>query len=842
MPEKPTVCIVTPDYLTSSPRTVKEADALHAAGFRVRVAFTQGNLEEIRKCDETLLAGKPWEWSAVGWSPFRENERSLFYKSKLRFHLARQFSWMNPRWAAHGESRVYSELRELAASKPAGLFIGHYPAGLAAAAYAASKWKARLGYDIEDLHTEEPADGKEGRRKRDRIASIERRHIRQCSYLTAASELLADAVARRYRVFQPEPVHNVFPWSDRNRLDGRVKDRRGPALSIYWCSQVVGEKRGIEDLIRAAGLVDEKIQIHLRGFVSEETRLRLTHWARRNRVEDSVYFHPAVPPEELLSRAVEHDVGLAGEEPVNLSRALCVTNKFFFYLLAGLAVAASDVPGQKLVMAENPGTGFVFPAGDAAALAGFIREWIRDPEKLKRQKEASLAAARDRWNWEQESQKIVRLCRKALETRHVAIVAPHFVPSPLTAVHRSRLLAGALPDFGWRPTIITVHEKYYEEASDPALEDLLPQGLKIRKARAIPVKPVRWVGDIGIRGFFGMFRQIKKLHDQDKIDFLYITIPSNYAALLGPLAQDRLGIPYGIDYIDPWVHEWPGTQRRWSKAWFAFRLAKRLEPFAVKNARLISGISPAYYAEVLARNRHLKDQAVTASMPYGWSEGDYECLNRYPAAPFVFSPQDRKFHLVYAGALLPKAHSLLEILFSSIRVLTRSAPELVRDFRLHFIGTGNSADGAKEHSVQSIVEKFGLPHWVSEFPGRIGYLDVLNHLRHASAVLVLGSTESHYAPSKIFQAVLSNRPVMAFLHEESAALDVLKTSGRGIAVTFGEGRLPGAEEVAGALEKIIRGTGIPPAPAGREPLQKFSAKESARVLSEALNKAVGKNP
>ena len=38
-------------------------------------------------------------------------------------------------------------------------------------------------------------------------------------------------------------------------------------------------------------------------------------------------------------------------------------------------------------------------------------------------------------------------------------------------------------------------------------------------------------------------------------------------------------------------------------------------------------------------------------------------------------------------------------------------------------------------------------------------------------MLVLGSTEPHYTPSKVFQAMLSRRPVFAMLHRDSTAVE-----------------------------------------------------------------------
>jgi len=68
---------------------------------------------------------------------------------------------------------------------------------------------------------------------------------------------------------------------------------------------------------------------------------------------------------------------------------------------------------------------------------------------------------------------------------------------------------------------------------------------------------------------------------------------------------------------------------------------------------------------------------------------------------------------------------------------------------------------------------------VDEHPHRIGYVDTLNHLGQCGAVLVLGSTERHYTPSKVFQAILSKRPVFALLHAESTAVGMIEQAGAG---------------------------------------------------------------
>jgi hypothetical protein len=143
--------------------------------------------------------------------------------------------------------------------------------------------------------------------------------------------------------------------------------------------------------------------------------------------------------------------------------------------------------------------------------------------------------------------------------------------------------------------------------------------------------------------------------------------------------------------------------------------------------------------------------------------------------------------MVYAGAMLPKAYEPLEAIFQSIA----ENKTLFAEVEFHFIGTGKLANDANSYTIKPMAEKYGL--WqtvVFEYPKRIPYMDVLIHLDAADAVFILGSTEPHYTPSKSYQAVLSGKPVLAILHSESTAVQVLEQSGAGVVLSFkGESEL-----------------------------------------------------
>jgi len=429
--------------------------------------------------------------------------------------------------------------------------------------------------------------------------------------------------------------------------------------------------------------------------------------------------------------------------------------------------------------------------------------------------------------------------------KRILIISPHYPPSNLAAVHRTRLFAQHLPSFGWEPIILSVHEDFYEEELDWELHSLLPKDQRIEKVAAYAISRPRFIGDIGLRAFFQLRKRALELIQSEKIDFVYIPIPSFYTALIGPYLFKKTGVPYGIDYIDPWVHHFPGSDKLFSRHWFSTQLAKVLEPIAVKHASLITGVSEGYYAPVLERNPHLKKQAITAAMPYGGEERDHEYvrgdvsresrdvgpegvqhesfnpstsstsstlqLSSTPSTLQLPQPPST-FNLVYAGALLPKAIKPLEQIFialsnlyntstpstshvsplgpnvsrltshvsrltSNISRLSTNISRLTSNVSFHFIGTAKK--------VQPLAEKYGLCNSiVFEHPNRIPYLDVLKKLEAADGIFILGSTEPHYTPSKVYQAVLSKKPILAVLHEKSTAVNIIKDSKAGVVVTM----------------------------------------------------------
>lgn len=417
----------------------------------------------------------------------------------------------------------------------------------------------------------------------------------------------------------------------------------------------------------------------------------------------------------------------------------------------------------------------------------------------------------------------------------VLIVSSYFPPSNLTGGHRARLFSSYLAEFGWEPIVLTVMPECYEGPLDHELEKLVRGDVVVIRTGALPTRPLRLVGDIGLRSLWSQYRELGRIIEHYRPDLLYITIPSNFSALLGPLVRKRYGLPYAIDYQDPWVHRWPGTDVPLTKAWASYNLSRLLEPVVLRNASFITSVAPGYYESILERYGWM-DEGKCHPIPLGVDEHDFAFLEENPRKPFLFDPDDGNVHFVYTGAMLPRAYSTLDALFKALHTLRRVDAGLLKKLRIHFIGTGKDPSDPGGYNIAPLAEREGLGDIIDEHPARISFLDSLNHLKHSSVQLLLGSSEPHYTPSKLFLYLMSGRPIMALLHAESESVGILNESGAGVAVTFDE-RAPAAQKITGIADGIREAAGWSD-PDGRrraEVASRYTARAMTSVLAGVLD-------
>jgi len=418
------------------------------------------------------------------------------------------------------------------------------------------------------------------------------------------------------------------------------------------------------------------------------------------------------------------------------------------------------------------------------------------------------------------------------------MISPHFPPDSSAGTHRVRLLAPHLASYGWTPTVLTVAEQDYEGRIDPELGALVPPSLEVVRTRAIPAHVTRrfGLGDLGLRALPGLGRAAWSLHRARAFDALFLTIYPTYPAMLGPMFKRRFEVPFILDYQDPWVSAWGsevggghgGAVDAKSRA--TRELARRLEPCVLKAADAVTAVSARTYQDAFVRTGF---SHVAAEIPIGWDPADLDAIARRQP-PHRLIPNDGRINVCYVGTLLPLGVATLRAVLAAARALIERDSSFADRLRFYFFGTSNQSAGAQARVIPHARE-LGVEHLVSEHPARLDYLDSLDALRQASALLLLGSSEPHYTPSKVFPALLAGRPMLAVYRRESPVVEMLKMAAPPPAAhlfTFDESRpvesLVGC--IAEALYALIRTAGSDVS-INRSALEPWSARALAGRLA-----------
>lgn len=409
------ICLVTSTQPASNPRAVKEADALAEAGYDVRLIGAH-RADWATSADSRLLAGRSWTASVIDWR--RDVAPALFWKTRVRHRAARACQKVPVAWLADwclpaAASRLTPEVTRVALKTPADLFIAHNLGALPAAAAAAARFGALLGFDAEDFHSGEFDIGD---RSSDRLAveRVEARFVPLCDYLTAAAPGIADAYAALSRTGAPVCVLNVFPLASRP-AERYPTSRSGP-IRLYWFSQTIGPHRGLEDVVSAMGrLADGDVELHLRGTWQAGYRETLMGVAAAAGLRPTrVLEHAPSDPDEMVRLAATYDVGLAVEPGLTPNSSILLSNKIFTYLLAGTAVIATSTEGQRQLLPTIEGAAAGYDSGDAEALAAVLRRWAADRDDLEKARRAAWEYGTSRYNWDREKLTLLEIVAAVL--------------------------------------------------------------------------------------------------------------------------------------------------------------------------------------------------------------------------------------------------------------------------------------------------------------------------------------------------------------------------------------------------------------------------------------------
>ena len=305
--------------------------------------------------------------------------------------------------------------RAAAAAAPgADVFHGHDLNALHAAVLARARAGGSLVYDSHEIFLESGSHATRPGWARGIFRRREAAWVGEADALVTVNDALARELGTRYGPCRVVVVHNCPP------RPLRVADGPGPlraALGIGANVPVAlyhggfSKHRGLEELVAAAALpVLAETHVVFLGYGSQAAELRAL--AAASPVAERVHVLPAVPPDVLEDWVRDADVAVMPIQDSTLNHRLSTPNKLFEALAAGVPIVASDLPELRRIVMEDPAgpLGVLCDPTDPASIAAAIADLLgRPPGERAALRERCLGAARDRWNWETESARLVDL-------------------------------------------------------------------------------------------------------------------------------------------------------------------------------------------------------------------------------------------------------------------------------------------------------------------------------------------------------------------------------------------------------------------------------------------------
>jgi glycosyltransferase involved in cell wall biosynthesis len=421
--EQPAICILALSAIADDPRVRRQAEAFHRAGWNV----TAVGLPGARSPDPEwrILTGEDLltpRGEAVGCSTTTTARLRMRFRPKSLQSIGR-FVRRLPRVLVSGRVRyalrllavrvrpavaqeIYWSFSEnirciyrCAEQVDAGLWLANDWTMLPLAARLARQKGGVYGYDTHEFAAEEYGDNRKWRLwHRPMVCALERQFIKGAAVVSAVSTGIAERLTKTYRLsgastvirntphFEPVPFRPTAPSRIRVLYHGIVTPGRGLEVTIDsvadWRSEFDLTIRGPSD----------------RDYLTA-LRRRISECGLINRVS----LAPPVPMTELVREAAAYDVGFFALPGSSRHNQLALPNKFFEYIMAGLALCLTDLP-EMTRLVHHYDLGVTFHSVDTDNIAAAINSL--KPASIDRYKRNSLEAAGELC-WERESERLV---------------------------------------------------------------------------------------------------------------------------------------------------------------------------------------------------------------------------------------------------------------------------------------------------------------------------------------------------------------------------------------------------------------------------------------------------
>jgi hypothetical protein len=366
----------------------------------------------------------------------------------------------------------------------------------------------------------------------------------------------------------------------------------------------------------------------------------------------------------------------------------------------------------------------------------------------------------------------------------VLIVSPRFAPSNAADMHRARLLVNHASAAGWLPEVLAVSPDDVPAPVDSWLTSRLPADVPIHRVRLSRLAARLPVRALWFRSFTALRRKGSHLLAGGAFDLVFFSTTEFPLLALGPIWKKRFGVPFCIDFQDPWITDYYRLQPEITppggrfKYWLSERIGRTLEPWVVRHCSGFVAVSPAYLADLRVRHGTAIHNKPALALPFPADEQEFAEMPEDSSSVTDAQPTWR-----YVGVAAPSMRKTIRA-FMRAWQMHRHHHAAAAAIRFEAIGTSYAAAGTGQMSVLPHAREFGIEDRVSESPDRVQYSTALRLIRSSDALVVFGSDDPTYTASKIYPYLLSRRPLLVIFHRSSPVVSLVAHVGGAVCVAF----------------------------------------------------------
>ena len=436
--ERPAICVLALSAIADDPRVRRQAEAFHRAGWNVVAVGLPGARSaapEWRILEAENLPVPRVEAFGCGTTPAGRRRRP-FVPKMLRG--AGHLVYRLPRALVSG--RVRYALRLLAVRIRPKIAQDIYwsfsenvrciydcAKQVTAAVWLANDWTmlplaARLAredggiycYDTHEFAAEEYGDNRSWRLwRRPMVCALEREFIGQAAIVSAVSTGIAERLVQLY----PRAAAGITIRNTPNFEATAFRPTSPHRIRVLYHG-IVTPGRGLEATIDSVAAWRPEFDLTIRGPGEEVYLAALGSRISELGLGDRITLAPPVPMTALVREAAASDIGFFALPGSSRHNKFALPNKFFEYIMAGLALCLTDLPEMSRLVREYR-LGVTFRNVEPTVIAAAIN--ALDPGSINRYKRNALAAARELC-WERESERLVSAYATLLDrkARHAA--------------------------------------------------------------------------------------------------------------------------------------------------------------------------------------------------------------------------------------------------------------------------------------------------------------------------------------------------------------------------------------------------------------------------------------